>query len=941
MQYDFEGKLLRKLHRSSKSTPVPKFTVELTKYAYDHAGRLTTVTKKISSGGADKVLISNTYDEAGNLKRRTLGSNIENQNFEYNIRGWNIGMNRKYIKGDSTNKFGYELAYDNDQNIITGTYPDRFFNGNIAATTWKSMGTGSAKSFTYSYDSVRRLKMANYWEYTGGSFNKFSGMDFSVFNLKYDLNGNILGMNQLGWKISSSQLIDSLIYTYASGSNRLLKVKDYVTDSIKLGDFKDGTNVDDDYTYDVNGNITSDKNKGISSILYNHLNLPYEIRFSGKGKITYTYDNLGTRLKKVVVDSTVSPVKTTTWQYIQNYVYKNDTLESFVHEAGRARYDTSETQGEATKYNYDYFLRDHLNNVRLVLTDQKDTVAYWPLSFEGATGSQDQIMQDRIWENKTGSSINIAGVRTSTTGNFGAGNGSYAMLVKKSTGAIGAAKLLKVMSGDRIHTQVDFYYSTANANNSGASGISSLVANLATALGASGQVSGVIKNGASTIVSSLSGNVPLTNLLNTPNSTSGTNNAPKAYLNVIFFDEQFRPDTSASKVFPVPYLVNTKGTISKMLANALTAQRNGYVYVYFSNESNESVYFDNFMLTHELGSLREETHYYPFGLAIAGLSSKALNPSYAQNRNLFNGGSELQSKEFSDGSGWEMYETPYRTYDPQIGRFHQLDALGEKLAMSSPYVFGGNNPVLWNDVTGLKPDKLNYTEDSKAQEGYGGGSSGGGWLQNPYKRESIYHMGEYEQFIYGLQVAMANGDGGSVTRNEWGGWDTQLYNNTWMLNEIVGANTQTGDYYNPDPPAVKDGKLSFSDANEHYRNGDGSPLTVDFTKIHLGDLSVESFKNVEPGKPLYWNLLTNGVWSEGLVYGTIELILEGNTVHANPNTYDFDMKPWSSHFIRNIETIIGSWYAGSGTPYDIYFNGTQQIPQYSPLPKFTYPSEKM
>ncbi len=65
---------------------------------------------------------------------------------------------------------------------------------------------------------------------------------------------------------------------------------------------------------------------------------------------------------------------------------------------------------------------------------------------------------------------------------------------------------------------------------------------------------------------------------------------------------------------PVGYSPAAKGTISRMLASAIPAQKNGYVYVYFSNESDEIVYYDNFMLTHELGPIREETHYYPFGL---------------------------------------------------------------------------------------------------------------------------------------------------------------------------------------------------------------------------------------------------------------------------------------------------------------------------------------
>ncbi|MFX9552245.1 RHS repeat-associated core domain-containing protein, partial [Acinetobacter baumannii] len=79
--------------------------------------------------------------------------------------------------------------------------------------------------------------------------------------------------------------IDSLIYTYPTNSNRLLGVRDIdssITKSAQLGDFIDGNTGVKDYSYDVNGNMIVDLNKGISSIVYNHLNIPSVITFSGK-----------------------------------------------------------------------------------------------------------------------------------------------------------------------------------------------------------------------------------------------------------------------------------------------------------------------------------------------------------------------------------------------------------------------------------------------------------------------------------------------------------------------------------------------------------------------------------------------------------------------------------------------------------------------------------
>jgi RHS repeat-associated protein len=93
----------------------------------------------------------------------------------------------------------------------------------------------------------------------------------------------------------------------------------------------------------------------------------------------------------------------------------------------------------------------------------------------------------------------------------------------------------------------------------------------------------------------------------------------------------------------------------------------------------------------------EETHYYPFGLTMAGISSKAAGK--LENKFKYN------TWERNQDLSLEIDESFYRVNDYQTGRFWQPDPKIEWATMErwSPYVSNLDNPILYNDPKGDCP----------------------------------------------------------------------------------------------------------------------------------------------------------------------------------------------------------------------------------------------
>ena len=334
---------------------------EMYTYSYDHADRLLKVEHTL--GGTKITLADYAYDNLGRLQSKSLhGSATNKLTYAYNVRGW--------LTGISGTKFTQNLYYN------TGNGTARY-NGSISSMTWKAGNESTVRGYKFTYDGLDRLLNATYGETAGINANTDR---FSENVTAYDKNGNIKTLQRYGQTAASGYgLIDNLTFTLAG--NLLNRVDDAAAASAYGGgfEFKDGVKQANEYTYDSNGNLTKDLNKGISTITYNVLNLPNMVTFSDGSTIAYTYGADGTKLKTVHKTGST----TTTTDYCGNVVYENGVQKLLLTDEGYVTLSDSK---------YHYYLKDHQGNNRVVINQSgtvEETNHYYP--FGGVFASSGNV----------------------------------------------------------------------------------------------------------------------------------------------------------------------------------------------------------------------------------------------------------------------------------------------------------------------------------------------------------------------------------------------------------------------------------------------------------------------------------------------------------------------------------------------------------------------
>ncbi|MEM6801925.1 MAG: DUF6443 domain-containing protein [Bacteroidota bacterium] len=420
-RYNFAGELLESVQRHTSNINTVQTYQQ---FEYDHRGRLLKSWQDNHMGAGswspNPILIAaHSYDEWDQLVEKNLHSEDNGTNFLqsvdylYNIRGWMSQINQIQTQcqntgsggGNQSNNllgggsssgppvfgndgqedlFGMELRYNKQTTDLPKTVNAQY-NGNMAGWVWQTSSSCDPKAYAYEYDKLSRLKDAHYAEQNSNGYWINNDDRYSVRNLVYDLNGNMQSFQRFGATGVNQGLLtygsmDNLSYQFKG--NQLLDVSDaanvpaipQVEQFVEVSHIAFDPNDESthDYRYDENGNLIYDAHKGIE-ITYNFLNKPTLINFvqgthAGKS-MRFTYDAAGTKLRLELFDA--NDIQTKLTEYSAGFEYEDADgaattealrLQYFLHAEGRVRLDNN-------NFVYEYFLKDHLGNNRIVFGD--------------------------------------------------------------------------------------------------------------------------------------------------------------------------------------------------------------------------------------------------------------------------------------------------------------------------------------------------------------------------------------------------------------------------------------------------------------------------------------------------------------------------------------------------------------------------------------------
>lgn len=373
--------------------------------AYNHRGtRLassTTVSLTDNSGSAiaGDIVSVPSYDSYGRVTSLDRSGTSGDVSYTYDlVHGWLTGIEYP------SSGFSQTLYRETGGNTSC-------WNGSISAMTWQTE-SGILRRYDYSYDNQNRLTEASYSHYGSGQGTSSSTLTLipassSVpnygTNYSYDRNSNLKWVKRYGRKNDGTyDVIDKLRITHTG--NQLTSVYDSIRSSLSYtgnSEFVDGSNTGSEYSYNGNGALTKDLNRGITSIEYDKLGHPTQVTFNGGNTISYVYSADGRKLRTTHRQGTHQPVIT---DYAGPYEFKGGTISRVAFSGGYYSYNATASQNNWTAH---YYIQDYLGSNREVVnrnatstTTAEQVTHYYP--YGGVIGdiSTGENLQKNKFEGK-------------------------------------------------------------------------------------------------------------------------------------------------------------------------------------------------------------------------------------------------------------------------------------------------------------------------------------------------------------------------------------------------------------------------------------------------------------------------------------------------------------------------------------------------------------
>jgi RHS repeat-associated protein len=756
--YNFAGELTisARYHTGAQNLTL------LYRYEYDHMGRKTKTYFKANTD-PEVVHSDLKYNEIGQLIEKNIHgigtapsyTYLQSIDYRYNIQGWLASINNAKLddlggnNDDLTDAFGMEMYYQNPPTNLTidgSTATEAQYSGNISATIWKSkdLNASAAKvarqAYAYKYDVLDRLTKSRYSTEVTPNNNVYT-KDADRFNetLTYDVMGNILTLQRNG---RNNVLVDNLTYDYNNGNvatNKLFKINDAGINDANFNDFKDLTvGASNKYAYDTEGRLISDLTKKVS-YAYNHLSLPTIITNTvDASTLNFIYDATGRKLARTIpssstlhyymdgIESEFTPTSSTTLLtntplLLQSNITMSTAATAPVSSSGTYAILFATTEEgrirpktvAANTYFFDYFLKDHLGNIRVSLTDELPIVTYPVASVEDrvTTGPayNNHIQHERLFYSIPPSRIGLIPAGTfdfnnptlsspPTLAQKNAINKKCILLSHSSTNdstKVWIPKILKVNSGDKISATVNaFYNNTTTTTTTLGNGffgtfVNSMISQVPAGIPTSDIITKLQTNFSSS--GSAFSNTINTIYNSTYNTTTNYNSGtkPRAYLMLLFYDNDFTLLKDQSYLREVQTNANIKDVMTLVDKVANVA---GYCQIVIVNESDKIMLFDKFQVTHKQSNTSEINEYYSYGLQNLQTSST----QFGSKEQRYKFGSKELMKDFK----LEQEDFGARLYSPQIGRWILIDQKAEKYTSMSPYTYAANNPIKFVDPNG-------------------------------------------------------------------------------------------------------------------------------------------------------------------------------------------------------------------------------------------------